>query len=527
MHRGEKGRIMYVCVLHFRVANCCLFPREDGTLQSEPEQVFVAYNDYCSGKLCLAGPTYDLPARSRIQLDVKDKDRGRYLVSFALDDERWETVQTKDGVPVRFPIPWLDAFESWDVVVSAAPSDVKSLLKQARTEDGRLYTALTAEPGYEAPYRYVDAQGWSETEKRRDANAEFALRLLQAVDRKSGNLMLSPASAQMVLGMLEEGAGGTTRKEIRKALGDADPSSLALEFPNVSPDVSPNAPALKSSNSLWVNGRTSQILRPSYVEKMQGDFDADASCMPFDKQMVEILNARVARDTDGIIAQMLDKAPTGVLLVLSCLAFARDWKHPFEPEDIKEGEFHPRPRASQPCTMLRGYPDTDVQLNGGVGITKAYADERFGLFALLPPKGVSPDVYLAGFTGADLRDALDAPYDDKDVNYRLPQLSLECGIQLNHALEDLGVREAFTEEADFGGISAVPLFVSEVLQKTRFELDARGTRAAAATMAMVVAAGVPDFDRILSIEFDRPFVLGIEDTETHVPIMLGIVREVM
>ncbi|MGI6535149.1 MAG: serpin family protein [Eggerthellaceae bacterium] len=359
----------------------------------------------------------------------------------------------------------------------------------------------------------------SKLQNGRDACAELALRLVGAAAAHGpGNVMLSPASAQAVLGMLEEGARGATRKEIREVLGNVKPYPLSFEFSD--------AAALKESSSLWVNGKTSQMLRRRYIDEVRKRYGADVACMPFNEHMVESLNMRVAHDTDGMIAKMLDKVPQGMLLVLSCLAFSCDWKHPFEAGDVVEGEFHPNPHASQPCTMLCGDSNAYVQLDGAVGITKAYADERFGFFALLPPKGQGPDEFLAGVRGADLRQALDTPCCDKDVSYQLPQLSLECGIRLNDALEALGMREAFTAAADFGGISEAPLSVSEVLQKTRFELDAHGTRASAASMADVVCTGAPDFDRLLLIDFDRPFVLGVESTETHVPLFLGIVRTV-
>ncbi len=509
---------MYICVLHFRATSSWTLG-DDGIVRRKPEHVYVAYNGRCGGKVKLAGAKCDLPEGARARVTASDDGRGRYLVSFSLDNERWEDVRVKNGRPARFAVPMLDASESWDVIVSAYRIDVADLLGWASTKDGKLYEGVIPESGGADSYRYVDSRGWRASVERSGADAEFALRLVEATAaRETGNVMLSPLSAAVVLGMLEEGAGGATRKEIRAALCGAEPDIL--------PGSMCESGVLKKSNSLWVNGKTSRMLRERYVEEVRRRFDAEVTCMPFDERMVQALNDRVAHDTDGMIGRMLDEAPDGQLIALNCLAFSSDWEEPFKPRDVEDGTFHPRPGESQNCVMMYGYPATYLRLNGGVGITKAYAGGRFGLFCLLPPEGQSPERYLAGISGAELYDALDAPYSDRYVTYKLPQLSLECGIELNDPLRDLGIKKAFALDADFGGISVMPLYLSEVLQKTRFELDARGTRAAAATMVMYTAGGVPDFDRELSIDFDRPFVLGIEDTETHVPIFLGIVREV-
>src|SRR5208283_4300592 len=61
----------------------------------------------------------------------------------------------------------------------------------------------------------------------------FAFKLLKelAKDQPHANLSISPYSAATVLQMVENGAAGTTRTEMRKVLGTTGLSSLPRRFP--------------------------------------------------------------------------------------------------------------------------------------------------------------------------------------------------------------------------------------------------------------------------------------------------------
>ncbi len=155
--------------------------------------------------------------------------------------------------------------------------------------------------GWRTPYRYVDSldsRGWREPARGFDAAAEFALRLVEsAVMQEAGSVTLSPALVQAVLGMVEAGAGRTTRREIRSTPCGAKPGALPRE--------TLDAGTLKEPSSLWVNGKTPRMLRKRYVDEVQRRFGADIVCMPFDERMVQMLNNRVAIDAYGMIEKML------------------------------------------------------------------------------------------------------------------------------------------------------------------------------------------------------------------------------
>ena len=64
----------------------------------------------------------------------------------------------------------------------------------------------------------------------------------------------------------------------------------------------------------------------------------------------------------------------------------------------------------------------------------------------------------------------------------LPKIKLENSYLLNDNLAQLGFKEVFGSNADFSSLTDFkPIFISQVKQKTYFEMDEKGTTAAAAT----------------------------------------------
>ena len=102
----------------------------------------------------------------------------------------------------------------------------------------------------------------------------------------------------------------------------------------------------------------------------------------------------------------------------------------------------------------------------------------------------------------------------------------EWGGSLSATLQAMGLERAFDPElADFsamGSAEGMPFYIGEVSHKTAFEINEKGTEAAAVTvveMAPTAAAMPPQ--NVITLRFDRPFVYGIVDLEMHIPLFLG------
>ena len=78
--------------------------------------------------------------------------------------------------------------------------------------------------------------------------------------------------------------------------------------------------------------------------------------------------------------------------------------------------------------------------------------------------------------------------------------------------------------ADFSNMTGdKSLYIGSVLHKTHIELDANGTKAAAATAVTMDAKCALDESLPKTVYLDRPFVYAIMDTRTGLPVFMGTV----
>jgi serine protease inhibitor len=67
------------------------------------------------------------------------------------------------------------------------------------------------------------------------------------------------------------------------------------------------------------------------------------------------------------------------------------------------------------------------------------------------------------------------------------------------------------------------LHISEVKHKTFIRVDEKGTEASAATSVEIRETAMPLSDK--EITFDRPFLYGIMDLQTGMPLFIGIMED--
>jgi serpin B len=100
----------------------------------------------------------------------------------------------------------------------------------------------------------------------------------------------------------------------------------------------------------------------------------------------------------------------------------------------------------------------------------------------------------------------------------LPKFQFDSSFSLKQALSALGMPVAFTDKADFSGITGQPnLIISDVVHKAFVAVDEEGTEAAAATGVIMVGAAMP----ANSLTVDRPFVFLIRDIQTGAILFIG------
>jgi serine protease inhibitor len=302
--------------------------------------------------------------------------------------------------------------------------------------------------------------------------------------------VLCPVGLRMALEVIRRGASGATREALDELLGAEEDRGGRPWTGAIHGQDPPAATALQLAQGLW--------LKPGY----QLGPDVDPRGIDVGKLELEGVNRWAADKTDGMVPAVLSEVAADEVLALTTAAYLHGtWTIPFEPgDDLMERG------GEMPYAERDDWQATRLEYTGG-----------FGFVVVLPRPGLAPaDMDLIA-----ARDAL-AP---RPGRLRMPRLSVESDLDLVPALKALGLGPAFILGHDLDGLVTGPgaeKALGRVLQRARLEVDERGTRAAAATVATVIARSAP---LPFEMTVDRPFLWAIDHTETGTLLFLGIVHD--
>lgn len=341
----------------------------------------------------------------------------------------------------------------------------------------------------------------------------FALsffRNVNAVTAPEENIVVSPYSAGMVLAMLEAGAEGQTKAELDNALNGAVFGKQEL-------DGGDNT-IVQSSNAVWISDNFS--VRNRYVSHLENDFGAFIDTQNFSSpSAVNVINDWCAEKTSGKIKKIIERvSPDMVMLLVNALYFNAPWAVAFDADATREAIFHGRNGDTAVPMMVRKAMFNYAEYQGAKMIEVPYEGEKYAMYIVLPPSGMSPDAVLPYIGENQYKSAMSllAP---KEVVLNMPKFTNETSLVLNKTLENMGVRTAFTSAADFSGISVSgPLNVSIIKQKCYIDVTEKGTEAAAVTSAQVRLTAVRPS---VTMTVDRPFIFIIADMENKDILFAG------
>ena len=336
--------------------------------------------------------------------------------------------------------------------------------------------------------------------------------------KKGENIVLSPMSVIMLLGILADAVGGKTRDEIVRIIGDGFSYEELMTILKQIQEEASETGALMSSNAVCVNDTIKGSIKDGYEEHLKESFDGR---LFLSADIVKDVNAWVKEKTNGMIENAADESMNQTLACLmNAIAFCAEWMEEYEEDDIHEGDFNNADGTVSEVQMLESSEDTYIEDDFFTGFMKPYKDEQYAFMALLPKKK-SVSFLLRAVKQIDFGKLFDAA-SYGTVYVTMPEFKYDFGENLTALCEEMGIHTVFTPEADFSPMSSEWLKVDSILHKAHIEVDRHGTKAAAVTMAVVVAGCAPDFDNIKEVRLNRPFIYAIMDTKTGLPVFTGI-----
>lgn len=342
------------------------------------------------------------------------------------------------------------------------------------------------------------------------------------------NVVASPLSLHIALGMALNGANGQTAAEMLAALRLKGYSpeqynqiyrELTQGLPNVDPKVS-----LAIANSLWY--RDGLAVEAPYVDALKNTFSAEVNPLTNDAGPV---NAWVKDKTRGKIEKMYEQISADiVLLLLNAVYFKGDWAKQFDEKQTTERTWiyedgrkilRRFPMMSQENTFRNAFT-TDY-----AAVELPYGNGDYRMTLLLPREGTQTAAFAKTFD-ATAWNALQQRLTETKIRVNLPrfEFSYELKPNLNETLQAMGIKTAFTDAADFSKIRGRrDLFISEVKQKAYIKTDEKGSEAAAVTGIGFELTSVGP--QVPVIDLNRAFLFFISEKNSNTVLFAGRVAE--
>lgn len=364
-------------------------------------------------------------------------------------------------------------------------------------------------------------------------NNNFGLELFSKIleDEDKPNVMISPASISLALGMAYNGAETTTRDAFDQLL---DYEGLTpTEVNEISRDlimqlvIDRNDNLLEIANSIWHH--KDFPIHQSFLDINKTYFDAEVNELDFSSpSAVETINKWVSDNTHKKIEKILEElSPDARMVLINALYYNCLWEYEFDPDESSQKMFYNDDESEfGEVEMMKtesefNYASTD----DFTSVELPYKDGKFSMHLFLPADGTTLDELIQKLDG-DAWDSWLGEYETHEkVQVVLPKFKFDYDRPLGPELKEMGIEIAFTEEADFSGISDIPLLITDVFHKTYIDVNEEGTEAAAVTAIVFGITSVGPDDGPIYISFDRPFLFTITENSSSSIVFVGKVAE--
>ena len=353
----------------------------------------------------------------------------------------------------------------------------------------------------------------------RSTLSPFAAGLLDAMP--DGNVVVSPASIAIVLAMLGNGTSTTTRTQFEKVLG-SPMDALNVELNSMAQRLvaldGKKGTKITFSNALWL--QKGGAWQQSFLDALKTWYGAGARLADFRNDplgAVTAINTWCSSATKGLIPTIVDTSmiTTFTRVVAGNAVYIKgSWVTDFKKEATTKEPFRTGSGAQVSAdTMHASWRIPYLQTGSLTSIALPFRHEDLAFIVALPMS--TGRVRLSDL--GDLCDVLDAK--DALIDLALPKFHAEFTQPLKSSLTGLGLVDAWTEAADFSGITGDrSLLLGFVQHKAVVTIDESGAEAAAVTAGGAEATSLP-----MSYDFhvDRPFLWVIVHKPTKTIVMLG------
>lgn len=351
-------------------------------------------------------------------------------------------------------------------------------------------------------------------------NSSFDYSLIKETNKnKSSNYLISPYSIKTVLSIIKDGADNSSLKELNDVMGNFRRANI----------ISKNV--IGDANLLLINKEYKDEINKNYVNKIEKNYDAE---IKYSNITPNNINKWVDNKTNHMIPTLVDSVnPETIMAIINAISMKASWDSEFDCKNTHISEFNTIDGSIINTIMMVSNDAQYIENDTAKGIIKKYKTYKnddhkkvnLEFVAIMPNDGI--DNYIENFNNEEFRNLLSTKdkYKNEDVSLKLPRFKYNYNFSnLMNVLINMGIKSIFNEKtADLSKMTesnSKDLYIGSIKQKSYIEVNEKGTKASAATIATVDenAANVP-----IDIEFDKPFIYIIKQSNSDDILFFGVV----
>ncbi len=366
-----------------------------------------------------------------------------------------------------------------------------------------------------------------------DGNSAFAFDLYHALREREGNLFYSPHSISLALAMTYAGARNETERQMAEALHFLSQDRLHPTFNGLDLELARRGEGAEGKdeegfrlnivNALW--GQEGYEFLPDFLDLLAENYGAGLRLLDFtgvpEASRVTI-NDWVSQQTEDRIQDLIPAGaidPLTRLVLTNAIYFNAAWDSPFEPNATRDGPFYLLDGGEVAVPMMRQTESFGYAAGEGYQAVEVLYDGRELSMVILLPDADEFEAF-EGSLDAERVDAIIGALAHREVALTMPKFEFDSDFSLSQSLAAMGMREAFSEAADFSGMTGNrDLFISDVIHQAFVSVDESGTEAAAATAVIMAELAMPA--EPIEVTMDHPFIFMIRDIQTGAILFVG------
>ncbi|XP_010604990.1 neuroserpin [Fukomys damarensis] len=348
------------------------------------------------------------------------------------------------------------------------------------------------------------------------------------------NILFSPMSIALAMGIMEFGAQGSTLKEIRHSmdydnLKTGEEFSFLKDFSNMV-TAEESQYVMKIANSLFI--QNGFHVSDKFLQMMKKYFNAEVNHVDFSQNVAvaNYINKWVENNTNNLLKDLVsprDFDAVTHMALINAVYFKGNWKSQFRPENTRTFSFTKDDESEIQIPMMyqQGefyYGEFSDGSNEAGGIYQVleipYEGDEISMMLVLSRQEV-PLATLEPLVKAQLIEEWANSVKKQKVEVYLPRFTVEQEIDLKDILKALGITEIFIKDANLTTLSDnKEIFLSKAIHKSFIEVNEEGSEAAAASGMIAISRMAVLYPQVI---VDHPFFFLIRNRRTGTILFMG------